>query len=165
MERERDPADHNVGYVTLLGDNSHPTKGRSHSLVDCRRASEDSLKQTTPQPLPGVNLPGDYHIRPHEWSYLISKVPRAPCSDEPTREPVSTIPKSGSAISIPTTVVRHVDQTLRAHMAKNREFMNRIGSNKWYHPLTSNDVSAYGDAYVKAMQCGPFNKTQLLVSR
>jgi len=154
--------DHNVGYVTRLGDNSHPRKDPEFTLPANQARSNSEPPAALSEPFgSAVYFPGDYHLRPHEWSYLMSKV-NFETSEFPTETESS---RNVSAVSIPTTIVRGVDTSLRSQLQRQREFMNRIGSNKWYHPLSSNDVSAYGNAYVRSMNCGPFSKTQLLVSR
>jgi hypothetical protein len=85
-------------------------------------------------------------------------------NDPSPREDAPEI-KSDQGRSIPTTEIRKVDRSLRLNVQRFKPFMNRIGLNRWYHPLTSNDVSAYGSIYVKTMHVSPFAKTQLLVSR
>ena len=148
-----------MGYVTLVGENTHPGKGRSFSLIPVSRHRERSAEYKPTDAI--VRHPGDYHMRPHEWAFALSKMDRGP-GPEIEKVPESSV---ATAISVPTTIVKEVDKQLRVHLANQREYLNRIGSNKWYHPLSTNDVSAYGNAYIKSMQCGPFEKTQLLVSR
>ena len=152
--------DHSVGYVTRLGDNSHPRKDPDFTFTRQRSLSESRPTRTDIED-PTIHFPGDYHLRPHEWSYLVSKMK----IEKPQVAEETQSSHNETAVSVPTTIVRGVDRDLRAQVRRQREFMNRIGSNKWYHPLSSNDVSAYGNAYVRSMNCGPFNKTQLLVSR
>ena len=155
--------DHTLGYVTMLGDNSHPNKGMPRLLsLDIQKplTPADADFESLSDPLEVSSLPGDFHILPHEWKYRLSHL--SPRGDVVTsREPSESI----GAVSIPTTVVRRIDANLTKCFLNQGPFMNRSRSNKWYRPLNSNDVSRYGDAYVKCMHCGPFNKSQLLVSR
>jgi hypothetical protein len=118
---------HTVGYVTLVGQDSHPRKG-------VREKGSEPIKRE-----------GGFWQSKYSESRQICKLP--------------------TALSVPTTVIREADRKVISGMFKYRQFMNRIGSNRWYHPLSSNEVSEYGDAYVKCMGTGPFSKTQLLVSR
>lgn len=157
--------DHARGYITLLGEDSHPRKGIPRSLsvdpaADCVRGvpDDDSLGDL----LDIADLPGDFHIRPHELKYRASKVPPGTLQVENVSHEPS---EATGAVSIPTTVLRRVDSNLSKCIENQNEYMNGNTSNKWYRPLNSNDVSRYGDAYVKCMHCGPFNKSQLLVSR
>jgi len=157
--------DHNVGFVTMLGEDSHPPKGlpRSFSLDAPRHADPDDADiESLADPLDVGDLPGDYHVLPHEWKYRLSKF-SAPIEDVP----LNTKPPSEhtGAVSLPSTVFRRIDSELSKCIMDQGRFLNRSTTNRWYHPLNSNDVSRYGDASVKCMHCGPFNKSQLLVSR
>lgn len=157
-------SDHNIGYVTLVGDFSHPPKGESRftGIVASTRTRSQS-----PIELP----PGDFHLRKHE---LINRVRRSgvlvesdgcePCLeiDEAESDDKSV---TDNGRSVPTTEIRRIDRNLRLCVNEFKPFMNRSGGNKWYHPLSSNDVSLYGNTYVKTMHVTPFSKTQLLVSR
>ena len=157
--------DHNVGFVTMLGEDSHPPKGlpRSFSL-DVPRLSDidDADRVSLGDPLEVAELPGDYHVLPHEWKYRLSKFSPATDDDHEDTKPIS---EHTGAVSLPTTILRRIDSELSKCMINQGRFMNGSVTNKWHHPLNSNDVSRYGDAYVKCMHCGPFNKSQLLVSR
>lgn len=147
---------HTVGYVTHLGEFSHPRKERSFSL-------SEPIPSGTPVPIFVNTLdkyPGDHHLRPHEWAFLCS---RLPLPAEESRDIVDA--DKLSAVSIPTEFVAQVDASLHATVERQKPFMNRIGTNKWFHPLNSNEISAYGDAYVRSMHCGPHSKSQLLISR
>ena len=106
-------AGHSLGYVTLVGEDSHPRKGNEENFL----------------------------------------------GDRPLNPSIHT------GLSVPTTILRDADRRIVCSMENQRQFMNRIGSNKWYRPLISNEMSMYGDAYVRCMGSGPFSKTQMLVSR
>ena len=161
--------DHNVGFVTMLGEDSHPPKGipRSFSLDVPRRVDpEGTDMDSLCDPLEVAEVPGDFHILPHEWKYRVSKYSPHMTESEEADTPQAQPPSEHTgAVSLPTTVVRRIDSDLSKCILNQGRFMNRSASNKWYRPLNSNDVSRYGDAYVKCMHCGPFNKSQLLVSR
>lgn len=162
-QQAKTSVEHTLGYVTMLGDDSHPKKGMPRSLsLDIQKPSTptDADIDSLGDPLEVESLPGDYHILPHEWKYRLSYI--SPRGDVlPSRAPSESI----GAVSIPTTVLRRIDTNLSNCITNQGHFMNRSRTNKWYRPLNSNDVSRYGDAYVKCMHCGPFNKSQLLVSR
>ena len=154
--RQSSSVDHTIGYVDGCGEYTHPRRAQSFSLEKVvsdnptKVYSEDDLNWMRSS----INYPGDHHLRPHEWAYICSSFKPSPQISSP-KDFLSNI----SGVSIPTTVVRGVDRSLRKRM------MNKIDIRKWSHPLSMNDVSLYGDAYVKSMHCGPHNKTQLLISR
>lgn len=56
------------------------------------------------------------------------------------------------------------DQGLTEKYAALRRFYNQP-KNRWYKPLSNSDVALFADQYVKFLGTGPFNKTQLLMSR
>ncbi len=102
---------HNLGYVTLVGVDSHPKK----KTIDTPER-EDSSEDT-------------------------------------------------AGFSVPSMAVREIDNSLRRSVAEHRNYMVGFGKTKWTHPVTMNDISTYGNAYIRAFKSGPFNKTQILVSR
>ena len=163
---------HTLGYVTLLGEDTHPRKGlpRSFSVDNgITRHDKNVPPAFTDQ---GENaervlgkLPGDYHLLPHEWNFFVTKATDSLEAKSPlASESVSTL-SNCEAVSIPTTIVRGIDSELGKSLSVQKQFINGSGSNKWYRPLNSNAVSQYGDAYTRVMHCGPFSKSQLLVSR
>ena len=150
----------------MVGESSHPIKrpmlrmktndvGFATSISEKRSKSNDI--DLTP-----ISIPGDFHLRKHELKFRVGKTDFI-ASPEPEDEVIDM--KSDQGRSIPTTEIRKIDRSLRLNVEKFKPFMNRIGRNRWYHPLTSNDVSAYGSTYVRTMHVTPFAKTQLLVSR
>lgn len=166
--RLSDPADHKLGYVTRLGDFTHPRKDKIVTLTPVAHRSKTPDTGEIPPNIPkgeSIATPGDFHLLPHEWAFRISKIPvteykagkAASMQDEPR--------ESDCGKSVPTTVVRAIDTNLQLEMDRLKPFLNRVGENRWYHPLSSNDVSAYGNSYVRTMHTTPFAKTQLLVSR
>ena len=164
--RLSDPADHKLGYVTRLGDFSHPSKSKAVYFTATTEASETpDSEEILPQPAVGDICPGDFHLLPHEWAFRISKMPTADCKAGKSKSVRDEPGESDCGKSVPTTVVRAIDTKLQVEMDRLKPFMNRVGENRWYHPLSSNDVSAYGNSYVRTMHTTPFAKTQLLVSR
>ena len=157
-----DRASHHVGYVTQLGNDSHPRKGElpEKEIIGIQPGTKPLDGKEVEWLESSIKYPGDHHMRPHEWAFVCSAMPE-------TRVNVPEVirPPTGSAVSIPTTFVRKVDEKLLDKVGRHKEFLNRVGSNKWYHPLCTNDVSSYGNAYVRCMHCGPHNKSQLLISR
>ncbi len=164
INHDLDPADHNMGYVTLLGDYSHPPKINLSQGVPEEPHRARSL--TEPR-----FRPGDFHLRKHEWRFEFGKEQLARSDmNKPDLGPEGVqddLPASVTDYgrSVPTTEIRKIDSNLRLCVDSFRPFMNRTVTNRWYHPLSSNDVSSYGNAYVKTMHVTPFNKTQLLASR
>ena len=153
---------HTLGYVTLVGVDSHPRKGIRGSIRSPKAKTEadDTCSED------GPDIPGDFHMRPHEWARWQSQlVPRHESVKFDYSKEENPCASNTSGLSVPTTVIREADRNVSRGIEKQRQFMNRIGSNKWFRPLNSNEVSAYGDAYVRSMGTGPFSKTQLLVSR
>lgn len=82
--------------------------------------------------------------------------------DSPHPSPGSS-PSSSSGFSIPTAVVRAADSAIRRSVSEHRPFHNR--SSRWFHPVKPNDISTYSQAYIRTLKSGPFDKTQILVSR
>lgn len=164
------PEDHHEGYVTLLGDYSHPPRKSSslasYSSVCCDTHDEDRLLESLKSieealKMTRGNLPGDFNLRPHEKAFLYSKIfvkPDLVHSERADRKSSNRRPRSVDGESIATADVAKVDSTLNEYIKYKKNF-------KWNYPLSSNEISLYGDAYVKSMHCGPFRKTQLLVSR
>lgn len=114
---------------------------------------------------PIMNVPGDFHLLPHEWSFQISQKGTEGRLCESTDTSAFNSPldlDQASAISIPTRIVQEVDEDLQKRVEIHK---NMTRNNRWSHPLSTNDVSAYGNAYVQSMHCGPYDRTQLLVSR
>jgi hypothetical protein len=174
-DQSLDCKEHTLGFITLVGDDSHPKKRVPRRFnVDSRKTKEGLVKgglDEVSQELKEfkdamADLPGDYRMKPYEWKYVASKIS---ADREPREEPITSgadpCNSSSAACSIPTTVVRNIDSEMALLMNKQRQFLNRSKANKWYHPLNSNEVSRYGDAYVKVMHFGPYSKSQLLVSR
>jgi hypothetical protein len=169
-----DRDNHTLGYVTLVGDDSHPHKKlpRSFSLETAQPGGRNTVRDSSDvQNIKGCindlvrKLPCDYRIKPHEWNYLVRKyTPTVALEDDTSDAPAPALSERG-ACSIPTTVIRKIDSELLERIGRHKQFMNRSKLNKWYRPLNSNEVSQYGDAYVKVMRCGPFRKSQLLVSK
>lgn len=70
-----------------------------------------------------------------------------------------------TGFSLPTGIMREADNNLRRSVAEHRVYMKGFAKSKWNHPVITNDISEYGNAYIRALKAGPFNKTQILVGR
>jgi hypothetical protein len=149
---------HNVGFVTRVGDFSHPEKDLSFTL-DIAEPSTDQ----EPVDLP-MTIPGDFHLQKHELAYRLRPSDFHNPAQCEAPEP-SDCKVSDCGRSIPTTVIRTVDRQISTDVDQLKPFMNTMGGSRWHRPLKTNDVSAYGNAYVRTMHATPFSKTQLLVSR
>jgi len=81
-------------------------------------------------------------------------------SGHPSLPGGSRLTLAGRAASTPSLAKPKIDtsnqsgdedlESLEAAMKRNRIFMNRHGSYKWYKPLGNSDVSAFADAYTKS---------------
>lgn len=155
---DRETGNHNVGYITMVGESSHPIKRPMLRM----KTHDMGFTPSKDLDLTPISIPGDFHLRKHELKFRVGK---SDCCELPEPEDEVVDMESDQGRSIPTTEIRKIDRSLRLNVEKFKPFMNRIGRNRWYHPLTSNDVSAYGSTYVRTMLVTPFAKTQLLVSR
>ncbi|KAF4661456.1 hypothetical protein FOL47_006667 [Perkinsus chesapeaki] len=179
---------HHKGYVTMLGELEHPADMQRSVRKSLSVPSLDAESSDSPPPhvmvpqhslrflgKPVEDLPGDIHIKKHEWAYMRNqlrgsqespqcKLPRRRGSSvdtsisEPSRLTVSTVPDGLTEVS----KLWH-KQAARINAVK--RLMPNHCVTRWYKPLGNSDVSQYANDYVLSFGCGPFDKHQLLANR
>jgi hypothetical protein len=154
------PRNHHLGLVTLTGDFLTAQDARNR-----RAQSEVSLRSspvacaTSSENSKFCQVPGDWHLRPHEWAYIASR--NRPDGDAEKSE---TIPDTISEVkSTTSSAVHRHHERMRAQMKQAAKFLP--GHTPYNFPLSNSDVALYADAYVRSFSCGPFDKHQLLVNR
>ncbi|KAF4747489.1 hypothetical protein FOZ62_020651, partial [Perkinsus olseni] len=119
------------------------------------------------------DLPGDIHIKKHEWAYLRTQLRDEPegtedassrrrdgssvnsAQSEPSRLSVSAAPDGVSEIS-------RAWHRQAARINAVKRLLPNHRQTRWYKPLGKSDVSKYANDYVLSFGCGPFDKHQLL---
>jgi hypothetical protein len=158
------PRNHHLGLVTLTGDFLNDRHLAREATAQRRAVSEVSARSApssqseNPENSRLFHVPGDWHLRPHEWAYLLSRAREIPGDSS------GVSPDSISEVqSTTSTAVHRQHRRLQARMREAAKYLP--GKTPYNFPLSNSDVALYADAYVKSFACGPFDKHQLLANR
>lgn len=161
------PRTHHLGLVTLTGDflndrhlgHEATAKRRAQSEVSANRSRLSAIsEEEKPENSRLFQVPGDWHLRPHEWAYILSR-----SRDELNKESENLSDTISEVQSTTSTAVHRQYHRTRREMTEAGKFLP--GKTPYNFPLSNSDVAVYADAYVKSFACGPFDKHQLLVNR